>query len=228
MKLIFNFKKVFTYPIAFILIFFHIVTVHHVLGAESQDEYFISLQVENKRLGDVLKIVTLDTGFEFELNDQWVNHPVNASIENMPLHRGLKIILKGLNHAVIYKPNKVIKIMVYGKADSQKTDSYSTQSMPSQIQDNQHESAISPESSIEEVGGLKDADNSSEETSSLENTDDKSAEGEDTKVNGRKENSQHAEASTDKESDQDAGGLIENTNEQESFSEDAIPEGSQK
>ena len=189
-----NYKKVLTYTLVFILslLFLHVGIVQHAIGAESKDEPNISLKVENKRLGDVLKIITLDTGFKFKLNDQWISYPVNASIENLPLHRGLKLILRGLNHTIIYESNKTIKIMVYGFVDSRKTDSYSTQSISSQIQDDQQEPAFSPESFPEETDDLMRADDSSEKNSSSESTEDKSTENENSSDRGKKESSENA------------------------------------
>jgi hypothetical protein len=172
MKIIFNlkqflnFKKVLSYALVFILslLCLHVGIIQQTIGSESKDEPHISLEVENKPLGDVLKKITLDTGFEFKLNDQWSSYPVNVSMENMPLHRGLKLILRRLNHTIIYESNKIIKIVVYENLDSRKTDSYPIQPFSSQIQDRQQEPALSPESSPEETEDLKHADDSSEET----------------------------------------------------------------
>ena len=189
-----NYKKVLTYTLVFILslLFLHVGIVQHAIGTESKDEPHISLKVENKRLGDVLKIITLGTGFKFKLNDQWISYPVNASIENLPLHRGLKLILRGLNHTIIYESNKTIKIMVYGFVDSRKTDSYSTQSISSQIQDDQQEPDFSPASFPAATDDLMRADDSSEKNSSSESTEDKSTESENSSDNGKKEGSENA------------------------------------
>ena len=211
MKLIFNlkqylnFEKVLSYTLVFILFLLclRINIIQQAIGAESQDEPHISLKVKNQPLGDVLKKISLDTGFKFKLNDKWSIYPVNASIENMSLHRGLKLILRGLNHVIIYESDKSIKIVVYGKVDSRETDSYPFQPFSSQIQDNQQEPAPSPESSPEEADDLKRADDSSEETGTA----------------------------VGKELDQDSSGQSENTNEQneqENAAEDAPPESPQE
>jgi len=211
MKLIFNlkqylnFEKVLSYTLVFILFLLclRINIIQQAIGAESQDEPHISLKVKNQPLGDVLKKISLDTGFKFKLNDKWSIYPVNASIENMSLHRGLKLILRGLNHVIIYESDKSIKIVVYGKVDSRETDSYPIQPFSSQIQDNQQEPAPSLESSPEEADDLKRADDSSEETGST----------------------------VGKELDQDSSGQSENTNEQneqENAAEDAPPESPQE
>ncbi|MCW8804231.1 MAG: hypothetical protein OQK57_07530, partial [Ignavibacteriaceae bacterium] len=186
MKLIFklkqylNFEKVLYYTIIFILslMCLHINIIQQAIGSESQNEPHISLRVKNKLLGEVLKKITQETGFKFKLNDQWNTYPVNASVENMPLNRGLNLILQGLNHAIIYESDKSIKILVYGKVDPRKTDSYPIQPFSSQIQDNQQEPDLSPESSPEVTDDLEPADDSSEETGPSENTEDISTENE--------------------------------------------------
>jgi hypothetical protein len=239
MKLIFNlkqylnFNKALSYTLIFMLslLCIRINIIQQAIGAESQDEPHISLKVKNQPLGDVLKNISLDTGFKFKLNDKWSIYPVNASIENMPLHRGLKLILKGLNHAIIYESDKRIKIVVYGKVDSRETDSYPIQPSSSQIQDNQQESTPSPESSSEEADALKRADDSSEETGSSDNTEEKSTENEDSSDSGKEESPEETGTAVGKESDQDLSGQSENTNEQneqENAAEDAPPESPQE
>jgi hypothetical protein len=200
-----NFEKALSYTLLLIisLLCFHVDIIQQAIGSESQNEPLISLKVKNKPLGDVLKIITLDTGFKFELNGEWRTYPVHASIENMPLDQGLKLILRKLNHAIIYKSDKSIKILIYDEVDSRKTNSYPIQSFSSKIQDNQQEPAPSPESSPEEADDVKRADDSSEETG----------------------------AAAGKEPDQDSSDQSENTNEQseqKNASEDAPPESPQE
>lgn len=205
--------------------------VQQAIGAESQDEPHISLKIKNQPLGDVLKKITLDTGYKFELIDQGGIYLVNVSIENMPLHRGLKLILQGLNHSIIYESDKTIKIMVYGKVDPRKTDSYPIQPFSSQIQDNQQEPSPSHEPSVAEADGLNRADDSSEETGSLDNTEDKSSENEDSSDIRREEISKENVTTVSKELDQDSSAKGENTNEQneqKNDAEGAPTEGPQK
>lgn len=187
LKLIFDIKQylnpktALSYTLVSILFFLclRIDTIPLAIGSESQDESHISLKVRNEPLVDVLKRIALDTGFRFKLNDEWNAYPINASLENMSLHRGLKLILRGLNYTIIYEPDNSIKIVVYGKVDYRKTDSYATRSSSSHIQDNQQEPTPSPESSPEETDDIERADDSSEEAVPSENTEDKSTENED-------------------------------------------------
>ena len=163
-KQYFNLKKALLYTLAFILsmVCLRNDVIQQAIGSELQDEPHISLKVKNQPLRDVLKTITLDTGFKIKLNDQWGDYPVNASIENIPLHRGLSFVLKGLNHVIIYESDKSIKIVVYGEADSRITDSPSIQQSSTQIQNNQQEHDYSSESSPEVTNDLKHADDSSE------------------------------------------------------------------
>lgn len=228
-----NFGKIIfhTFVIIFFLLFFRIDIVKQAIAADSQDEPHLSLKVNNQPLSEVLKIITSDTGFRFKLNGEWSNYPVNASFENISLNRALKIILQGFNHAIIYESNKSIKIVVYGKIDSDKTGSYSTQPFSSQIQDNQPDVAPSSASSPERTDDLQSADDSSEETGSSENTEDSSTENEDSSNSGKEESSEESGNAVSNELDQDSIDQNESTKDldnRESAAEDASPEGPQE
>ena len=203
----------------FFLLCFLTDIVQQAIGAESQDEPHISLKVNNQPLSDVLKIITSDTGYRFKLNGDWSGYPVNASFENISLNRALKIILQGLNHVIIYDSNKSIKIVVYGKVDSDKTGSYSTQPFSSQVQDNQPEVEPSSDSSPAETDDLQRSDDSSEETGSSENTEDSSTENEDSSDSGKEESSEESDKAVSDELDKD---------DRESAAEDASPESPQQ
>jgi len=187
------------------------------------------LKAENQPLGDVLKRIALDTGFKFKLNEQWSNYPVDASIKNLPLHKGLNLILRGLNHAIIYESDKSIKIIVYDKANSRQTDSYSVQSFLPQIQGSQQEPAPLPESSLRETVESRLADESPEETGSQENIEEQSTENQDSSEIREKESSQETGEAAGKGGIQESAGQGENTNEkneQQNTSEEAQPASS--
>jgi len=78
-------------------------------------EELISLTVKNEPLGDVLYKVSMATGYDISLDNKWQNYRVTASLEKVPLHKGLKRILKNLNSAIIYVSSKKIKIIIYDK-----------------------------------------------------------------------------------------------------------------
>jgi hypothetical protein len=226
------FGKTHFWALIFILLApgFHINVIRHATGAESLDEPHISLEAENQPLGEVLDKITLDTGFQFRWDDQWSAHPVYASVKNVPLHRGLKLILQGLNHAIVYESNKSITILIYGEVDTRSTDSNPVRPFSSQIQDDQAESAPLPESSPEEADDLRGSDDNSEETDSSENTEDNSTENEESSNSENETNSEESET-TGKELDSDSMDQNENTtdqNDRESAAEDASPESSQE
>jgi hypothetical protein len=168
-----NFEWVPHYILALMLFFLapNVIAINEAIGQESTEEPFISLKAQNQPLGDVLNKISRDTGYTFKLNDRWKSYPVNASIQNMRLEQGLKRILASLNHAIIYESEKKINILVYGKADSSKTDSNHIQSFPSQIPADQQESAPSVESSPENPDDVEQDDESTEETGAEESTD---------------------------------------------------------
>ena len=82
-------------------------------------EELISLTVKNEPLGDVLYKVSMATGYDISLDNKWQNYRVTASLEKVPLHKGLKRILKNLNSAIIYVSSKKIKIIIYDKTASE-------------------------------------------------------------------------------------------------------------
>jgi hypothetical protein len=72
----------------------------------------IAVHVNNKPLGEVLTSISRSTGYAFVLDDSWRSYPVTAHIEDIPLHTGLKRLLNGLNHAIVYLPDGRIKILI--------------------------------------------------------------------------------------------------------------------
>lgn len=86
------------------------------MAADSPAEPLINLTVKNEPLGEVLDTITAETGYRFKLNSQWESHLVSATIGNLPLERGLKRLLRSLNHTIIWEADRTITIMVYGKA----------------------------------------------------------------------------------------------------------------
>jgi hypothetical protein len=84
-------------------------------GRPSADE-IISLNVKDRPLGEVLGSITKSTGREFLLDDGWRAYPVTTVIEETPLHVGLKRVLSGLNHAIVYRSDGRIRILIYETA----------------------------------------------------------------------------------------------------------------
>ena len=64
-----------------------------------------------------LETITRDTGYRFNLNRSWQDHPVSATIGNLPLEKGLKRLLRSLNYTIIWESDKLVTIMVFGKTE---------------------------------------------------------------------------------------------------------------
>ena len=90
-----------------------IFAIHPAMAADP----LITLMAQNEPLGDVLETITRDTGYRFNLNRKWKDHPVSANIGNLPLEQGLKRLLRSLNHSIVWESDKVVTIMVFGKVD---------------------------------------------------------------------------------------------------------------
>jgi len=82
-------------------------------------EKLISLTVKDEPLSDVLYKVSMATGYDISLDSKWQNYRVTASLEEVPLQKGLKRILKNLNSAIIYVSSKKIKIIIFDKTASE-------------------------------------------------------------------------------------------------------------
>lgn len=83
-------------------------------SAAAGDE-LISLTAENEPLGNVFNKISVATGYEIVLDHNWRNYPVSVALEKVPLHQGLKRILKDLNNVIVYVSRKKIKIIIYDK-----------------------------------------------------------------------------------------------------------------
>jgi hypothetical protein len=106
------------------------------MAQDATADPLISLTAQNEPLGDVLETITRDTGYRFNLNGQWKDHPVSATITDLPLEKGLKRILRSLNHSIVWESDKIVTITVFGKADSSSSDSaISFASPPQTIQE---------------------------------------------------------------------------------------------
>ena len=105
------------------------------------------------------------------MSNQWKDYSVNASIQSMPLNKGLNRILAGLNHVIIYESEKNINILVYGKANLGERESYPKQSQSSLMKKFQLELVSSPKSLSEKTFELEDADEDSDETDTAEDNE---------------------------------------------------------
>ncbi len=75
----------------------------------------ITLSVENQALGDVLDMITTETGYQFNLSESWQGFPVSANIDALPLEQALNRLLRNLNHTLVWESDKVITVTVFGE-----------------------------------------------------------------------------------------------------------------
>jgi hypothetical protein len=113
--LIMPFQK--TYNYVFLAFLFLMIPVGSFAdsSANAGDDELISLTAENEPLGDVFNKISAATGYDIILDHGWRNYPVSVALEKVPLHKGLKRILKDLNNVIVYVSRKKIKIIIYDK-----------------------------------------------------------------------------------------------------------------
>lgn len=85
-------------------------------GETASGDEPVSLNFEQRPLGEVLTTITKITGHAFIIDDQWLDMPVSISVKATPLHRALKFIFTDINNAIIYRSDGKIKIIVYGES----------------------------------------------------------------------------------------------------------------
>ena len=75
----------------------------------------VTLAVENHALGDVLEMITNETGYRFNLSESWQGFPVSANIDALPLEQALNRLLRSLNHTLVWESDKVVTVTVFGE-----------------------------------------------------------------------------------------------------------------
>jgi hypothetical protein len=61
-----------------------------------------SLDVRGAPLGEVLKKISDDTGYQITVDSEWAGWPVSGSFKNLPVNLGLRRILSNLNHSIVF------------------------------------------------------------------------------------------------------------------------------
>jgi hypothetical protein len=121
--------------------------IHPAMAQEATADPMISLTAQNEPLGDVLETITRDTGYRFNLNGKWKAHPVSATINDLPLEKGLKRLLRSLNHSIVWESERLVTITVFGKADPGGTGGAISFSSPPQAYQEEIEPAAETEAS---------------------------------------------------------------------------------
>lgn len=73
----------------------------------------ISLDATDRPLGEVLENIALAADCQFSIDESWKEYPITASFDSEPLSRGLKLILRNINNAVIYGTDRNVRIIIY-------------------------------------------------------------------------------------------------------------------
>jgi hypothetical protein len=123
----------------------------------------VSLNVTNRPLGEVLDNLSIAADCQFSFDESWEEYPLSASFNNQPLHRGLKLLFRNINNAVIYGADRTVKIIIYDEAElsgnpiKPSATNRSYQQPTWQIQPNNEATAPQPEPGDPEYSS--DADN---------------------------------------------------------------------
>jgi hypothetical protein len=75
-------------------------------------ERLLTLDIRERPLKEVLERLSGDTGYTFIFDTAWGGHPVSAALNNVPLQTGLRQMLGNLSHALVFLPEKKIKIVI--------------------------------------------------------------------------------------------------------------------
>ena len=133
------------------------------ISDNSVADEIVSLNVTNRPLGEVLENLSIAADCQFSFDESWEEYPLTASFDNEPLHRGLKLLFRNINNAVIYGADRTVKIIIYdeaefsGKAIKHSATNRSHQEPTRQIQPNSEATAPQPEPG--EPEDSSDADN---------------------------------------------------------------------
>jgi hypothetical protein len=108
-----------SFIVIFMLAYLSMLAVVHSESRAGDDR--LSLDLKDAALGDVLQLITKKTGYEFSIEDRWKNYPVSISIKDKPLHEALRRILGKFNSAIIYSPDRKLKIIIYDRVAANET-----------------------------------------------------------------------------------------------------------
>lgn len=141
------------------------------ISENSVADEIISLNATGRPLGEILDDISVAANCQFTIDESWQDFPVTASFDNEPLYRGLKLILRDINTAVIYGADRKIKIIVYdentssGQAIGHPVANTSTQEPIQQLQLSNEATAPQPEVEVsEDTSDAENAEQQPEET----------------------------------------------------------------
>jgi len=116
----------------------------------------ISLNVTDRPLGEVLENISIAAGCQFSIDESWEDYPITVSFDDEPLYRGLKLIFRDINNAVIYGVDRTVKIIIYdedtpsGKSSGQTVSTISSEEPVLKSQPSGEATAPQPEVDVSE------------------------------------------------------------------------------
>jgi hypothetical protein len=72
----------------------------------------VSLEARDVPLREVLQRLANQTGITFLVDDSWAAFPVSATFKDLPVDRGVRMVLGRLNHALIQLSDTRIKVVI--------------------------------------------------------------------------------------------------------------------
>lgn len=135
----------------------------------------ISLDETDRPLGEVLEKISIAADCQFSIDESWKDYPITASFNNEPLHRGLKLIFRNMNNAVIYGADRTIKIIIYDEGTPSGRGighSVTIKSSQEPIQQSQPFSeATAPQPEVEVSEDSRDAENVEQQPEEIAESD---------------------------------------------------------
>jgi hypothetical protein len=135
----------------------------------------ISLDETDRPLGEVLEKISIAADCQFSIDESWKDYPITASFDNEPLHRGLKLIFRNMNNAVIYGADRTIKIIIYDEGTPSGLGighSVTIKSSQEPIQQSQPFSeATAPQPEVEVSEDSRDAENVEQQPEEIAESD---------------------------------------------------------
>jgi hypothetical protein len=135
----------------------------------------ISLDETDRPLGEVLEKISISADCQFSIDESWKDYPITASFDNEPLHRGLKLIFRNMNNAVIYGADRTIRIIIYDEGTPSGRGighSVTIKSSQEPIQQSQPFSeATAPQPEVEVSEDSRDAENVEQQPEEIAESD---------------------------------------------------------
>jgi hypothetical protein len=62
----------------------------------------LSLDLKDEPLGKVVERISDITGYQITISPEWMGLPISARFQNLPIDQGLRRILSGVNHYIVF------------------------------------------------------------------------------------------------------------------------------